>query len=814
MKLSWNWLNEFIDLSHHSVDEIAELLTMKTCEVERSFPFLPHLKDVLVAEVSNIKKHPNADKLRICDVIAGKKKYTIVTGANNVIAKQKYPLVVPGSILPDGRKIHKTNLRGIDSHGMLCSTQEIGLEDFIFSEKDALSMQLLEIPNDLKTGHDLLGALKLKDFILEIDNKSITHRPDLWGHFGFAREISAILRKPLKWDISKILQKKPKGNSKDLIPVEILGEAALSYCFAILEGVEAKISPIELQARLICIGMKPINNMVDISNYVMLELGQPNHAFDRNCIRNKINISLSKKGEKIMTLDSKEYTIPEGIVLIKDGQKPIALGGVIGGKGTEINENTKSIFLESATFHRGHIRKAVNKLGIRTESSQRFEKGLCPSLNKFAIHRFIELLKKSCPDLKTIHIGTQRKEKIKSNVIHTKISYLKGRLDFLISAKEIIDIFTSLGMKCDLKEDNIKVRVPDYRSYFDLEIADDLVEELGRMLGYKNANPKPLSVYCKTPSQPYKNRQKKHFIRKLFSYTYHFTEVYNYCFHSHEDIQRDTRYSKNAIEIKNPIHSDLKFMRISPAIGLLKNIAANKKKYKEMRLYEMERIFIPVSKNKREIPLEKKFFSGVLISMESSERVLYHLSSILNNSLVRLGLAYHEQKWDMHQDDLFHPGRCGIVTRKKDDILLYKWGEIHPRLTKSISIDGRVYYFEALLGNLFKIDTNNTFYKPVPKYPSADFEFTIIADNETPFKKIIDAIGESNFANNISKDETHLEDIRYIGSYQGEPIPFSKKAISIQATWRNHKRTIEHTEFKKLQDAIIHKLRNAGFPLR
>ncbi len=815
MKISIDWLNDYIDLTKHSAEEIAELLTMKTCEVEKVEPFMAHLDDIVVGHVESVVRHPDADKLVICKVNNGSEELQIVTGAPNVVEGKKYPLAQIGVTLPGGMTMKKVKLRGKESFGMLCSSQELELEDFeLGSEFSSHEKGLLTLPDNLKTGQRLSEVLPVTDTLLDIDNKSITHRPDLWGHFGFARELAAVLGQPLKTDFADSKFKSTAKVDEEMKPpaIEIENEAALNYSGAQLENVKIVPSGIKLQARLLAAGMRPINNVVDVSNYVMLELGQPNHAFDRNTLGNKIVINYSKNGETIKTLDEKEHKLPGQIVLIRNEKEPIALGGVMGGFDTEVTEGTQKLFLESATFHRSDIRRAVSKLGVRTEASQRFEKGQTPANAEVAIHRFATLLNETCPDLKMGEINSEFAEKPLKNKIVTTFSYLRERLGNIeISNKEILDIFTSLQMQCNEKEDELTVTVPTYRSYFDLTMADDLVEELGRMIGYQQITTEPVLVSCEVPQYKNHKRELEHRLRALLSTGYNFTEVYNYAFHSERDIKNDTRFAKKAVEMANAIHQDQAFLRISPLPGLLHNIQAYHREYSSLRTYEIERLFL--EKGKDELPEQPWFVAGALVDQRPADEMMALLSTMLADLAIRLGFDASDLEWhNLEGENIFHPGRAGLIKLRvgKNSIDLIKWGQVHPRLTDEADL-GEVFYFETLLDTLLEATSHQKAYRPVVRYPGSDFEVTVLLDRLQPFADVINAVGRPKKGNG---NDSYLESLEHVMTYTGEQIAADKKAVSIRVKWRNNSRTLESEEIKNLQNGLIKRLEKANMPLR
>ena len=810
MKISFNWLKEFINLNEHSPYEIAELLTMKTCEVEKVHLFLENLKDVYVAKVDKVEKHPNADRLKICRLHFKRRPVTIVTGANNIESGSKYPMVLDGAVLPNGVKVKKSKLRGVESEGMLCSQEEIGMQEFIL-EYQKPSHDLLTLPDTYMEGESLKKIFPFSDLILNIDNKSLTHRPDLWGHLGFARELSVILKRPLLKDIPS--RKNFNGSireCKDSMKINIQGGAALAYSGVIFEDIQTRSSPLKMQARLISVGMKPHNNLIDISNYVMLEIGQPNHAFDKSLLSNKIMISFSREGEQIKTLDNENRKLPSGIVLIRDEERPVAVGGIIGGANSEIKPDSKTIFLESASFHRKYIRKAVSALGLRTQASQRFEKGLDPALTESAIYRYAELLKESCPDLSMGSVHTIQTEPILENEIKTTIEYIRERLGNIeIGRDDIIQTLKSLNMRCKKNGEYLLVNVPSYRSYFDIQVEEDLVEEIGRICGYDQIKAEAIHQPCKVPAHPNKKRELEHQLREIFSNTFQFTEVYNYSFHTSDEIHLDQRYSDLAIPLKNPPHQELKYLRVSPLPGILSSIRKNQKRNEDIKLYEIERIFLP---KKNTLPLEAPFIAGAIYSQEDAGSILEFLNSILGDSLSRLGLPHERIRFTFIDDPVFHPGRTGAIQTIGSKKILYKWGELHPWLLKEAEIYSRIFYFEAFLDILSAATKNQPCYSFVPKYPSSSFELTILTENKTTFEEIKQILDQKSSKKNTSK--TSIEKIECLGHYKGGSIADDKKAVSLRLVWRNPDRTIEHDELKNLQDSLVATLNKAGYPLR
>lgn len=832
MNLSFNWLNDYIDLSQYGAQKTGDLLTMKTCEVEKVYEFFGYLDDYLVAEVKEVKPHPDADKLVVCRVYDGTEEIQIVTGAPNVVAGKKYPVAKIGVTLPgpDGITMKKAKLRGLESYGMLCSAKELLLEDLLSDEEKSMAEKgIMTLPDAFSTGASLRKEMGLDDVIIEIDNKSITHRPDLWSHYGFARELSALTGLPLRFNPLESEFKVDNHTDEKLKPVKVSIEekSAGGYCSAMLDGIEIKPSSNKMKNRLLAAGMRPINNVVDVSNYVMLELGQPNHAFDRSQIHGDIVISRSKKDEKIITLDSKEYVLPEGLVLIRDGERPVALGGVMGGENTEVTAGTTSLFLESATFHRADIRKAVSETGIRTEASQRFEKGQDPSKAPAAIRRFAVLLKETCENLTMGEVNEFYDEPIKENIITTTTTYLRTRLgNVKIEDKKIKEILENLGMQCTISQETLTVTVPSWRSYFDITIPEDLVEELGRVIGYATITQEPLYVPCRVPAFKNSMRDLEHYLRQIMSSRYAFSEVYNYAFVSEKEFEIDKRFAEKPVKMANAINSDLPYMRISPLPGLLKNIKDNYRRSDELRFFEIERVFLPPNQSKIKgepasdnLPIEKYFIAGVIAGTKKDETYLEVISAVTKNILARNNFDPYKIKTTRLTGEngrVFHPGRAAQIeffeARSNDTKPLLRWGQVHPQITDKLDIDRSVFYFEAWLEDILE-NSHDTSYQIVSKVPAADYEVTVVVPRKTDFATLVETIGFVQQAK-PGVDKTVIEQIKHISTYTGDPIPQDQKAVSLQVVLKNHTRTIDHEELRKSLEKTIKNLEKAGYELR
>lgn len=811
MKLSYNWLNEFVDLSGTTPAELANLLTMKTCEVEGFEPFMDHMAKIPVALIEELTKHPDADKLKICKVNTGKETVQIVTGAANVELGKKFPAALVGVKLPDGREMTKAKLRGVESFGMLCSGGELGITalDYAPAKVDGL----MPLPDDWKVGAPLSDYFGAPDVILDIDNKSITHRPDLWCHFGFAREIAALLGKPLKKNGEDATFKTHPATA--LPKIEIEGRAAITYCGAELSGFKVQASPLARQLRLLSVGQKPINNIVDISNYVLFEIGQPNHAFDREKISSLVKVSYSKSKEKIALLDGSTHELPEGLVVIRDGEKPAALAGVMGGAGSETTAQTAKLFLESATFHRSDIRAAVAKTGIRSDSSQRFEKAQNPGKAKAAIYRFASLLAEEQASVTLSEIAeVSTEDYTKTQPIIVTNAFIDQKLGHIASRPDSnAAILKRLGFAVEDKGETLVVTPPAWRKWYDITIAEDLVEEIGRFIGYKEITIEPSLVACETPRAHNRLRELEHQLRDLCASRLQLNEVLSYAFQGEQDLKADEFFCSagDAMKMKNSLHADLGFMRTSPLPGILRALHGNYREHKNVRLFEIEKIFLP-SKAANLARHESYFISGALTSEAADSDAAAQVAGMIGEILFTCGVLRHDQVFTNDAHGIFHPGRSGSAGTK--DKKIFRFGEIHPKLLAAFGIKDRVWYFDALLENLLGLKAEAPTYRPPFSHPAVDFDLTLVMPQRAEFSALKAAAGVVQPLVRRDLDKTVMVSFDHVSTFTGGNLKEGEKAVSVRATWRNPVRTLASDEIKKLQDGLIQKMQKAGFALR
>jgi len=576
MYLSLNWLKDFVDIPRSiTAKELGVRLTMHTVEIESVEKQADKFANIVVGKILEIKKHPNADRLQLVKVDIKDRKLDIVCGAPNIKIGQMIPIALVGAILPNGMEIKETEVRGVKSCGMLCAEDELGLGE------DHSGILILD--KKAKIGQNLAQYLGLKDIIFEVDNKSITHRPDLWSHHGIAREISAFLS--AKFKEYKLNEKLFKGADDVKISVKVEDfELCPRYMAITIDGVKIEDSPQWMQERLIAVGMRPINNIVDITNYVILELGQPLHAFDKNLV-DKIIVRREKNNEVMETLDGEKRKLDKEVLVIADSQKPIAIDGVMGGTNSEINNETSSLIIESANFNFISIRKTSQKLGLRTESSIRFEKALDPNLCGLAIARTVELVKKLCPKAKIVSdLVDEKKFKLNQGPIKLDLEWLNERIGPSFApagaeamagkkategkAEKTIKILESLGFSVEQNGSELKVTVPTWRATRDISIPEDLVEEIARIYGYDNLTPTMPRVAMEAPEINQEKTLERR-IKNILSADAGLTEIYNYSFVGKEQLEKLGIDFSDYVRLANPIASHQTMLRQNLAPNLI-----------------------------------------------------------------------------------------------------------------------------------------------------------------------------------------------------------------------------------------------------
>lgn len=794
MNLSMKWLKEFVDIGTISPRDFAEAMTMSGSKVECWELEGGKVENIVVGQVLEIEKHPDADKLVVCQVDLGEKKVQIVTAATNLKVGDYVPVCKDNSHLYDGTKIKKGKLRGVVSEGMFCSVAELGVtvHDFPYAVSDGIFV--LQNDPDLKTelGMDIKEAIGLNDTKVEFEITS--NRPDCFSVIGLAREAAATFDKPLKLHTPVI--KSTGKSSEGMLKVEIHNpELCPLYSARIIENVRVKPSPLWLRERLRAMGVRPINNIVDITNYVMLEYGQPMHAFDLRFIKDaKINVRTAKEGEKITTLDGVERKLGTSNLVIADAEKPVAIAGVMGGEYSGITDDTTTIVFESANFSGASVRLTAKEHGMRTDSSARYEKGLDPNNCLKALDRACELVQ--LLDAGDVLDGTVIDNRSNNQPVRIKFNpdWINAFLNTELSVDEMKAILKKI--ECEIEDDEIVV--PTFRP--DLRHKADIAEEIARFYGY---NVIPSTAIKGGAQGKYSTRQKFDMTITDAMIALGASEIMTYSFISpkyyNKVMMPENHPLRNSVVISNPLGEDTSVMRTTALPSMLETLARNYNNRNESAyLFEIAKEYIPTTPDK--LPIEK----NVLTAGFYGDGVdFFKVKGVAEQVLKRAGVYDYDIKADSEQFG-YHPGRCAVLTVKGEQFGVI--GEMHPKTAENYGIGTRVYCFSLNVDTMFEYAQLEKHYTPLPKYPAVTRDLALICNQDIP---VLDL--EKTIAGAVGKN---LESIKLFDVYQGKQIQSGMKSVAFSLTLRSAEGTLTDEQAASAVNKAIKALEKVGATLR
>ena len=798
MKASVEWLREYSDIDV-SCEELGDILTMTGSKVEEIDQKGNDIKNVVVGKILEIKKHPNADKLVVTKVDIGNETLQIVTGAKNIKENDIVPIAKDGAELPGGKKIVKSPLRGIDSCGMMCSVGELGLDikDYPNQIEDGIMILPKSYEKDL--GKDIVDVLNLREEV--IDFEITPNRPDCLSIEGLGRETAASLGKTFKNPRKNLDELKIEDkNEIEGIKVDITApDLCYRYIARVVKNVKIGPSPEWMVRRLKACGVRSINNIVDITNYVMLELGQPMHAFDINSIEGKhITVRRAKNGEKITTLDEVERTLDENDLVIADEKKPVAIAGVMGGLNSEIEETTKTVVFESAMFYGGNVRKTAKKVGLRTESSSRFEKGLSSENTLRAINRaveLVELLGAGEPVDGKIDVYPTKQ---KINKIKLDVDRINSLLGTNISKEEMIDILE----KIDIKVENDFAIAPYFR--MDLEFVADIAEEIARFYGYDKLDTTLIkaatTLGVRTKEQKIEKKIEDVLVNNGLS------EIYTYGFVGEKDLEKSKirkELIENAITITNPLSDEYKLMRPTTIPSMMQILALNNnRKNQNVKLFDISRNYRNVNGEveKGEVPLQENILT---IGMYGDDVDFYTLKGLIENVLEVSNVnSYDIQKET--QNESYHPGRCANIKVGIDVIATI--GEVHPEVLMNYDINKKCYLAEVNITKIVKYSKQNKKYHEVPKFPAVERDIAIIVDEGIEVGEIEKTIIRK--ARKLLKGKKSLEELKLFDIYRDEKIGENKRSVAYSLVFRDLSKSLSDDEINPVMEEITKELEN------
>ncbi len=826
MLISLNWLKDFIDIpSNITAQKLAEDLTVHVVEVEEVINQAKQYENIVIGKIESVKKHPGADRLKLCMVDIGKgEPAQIVCGGLNVRKNMKCAVALPGAKVRwhgkgDLIELEEIKIRGEKSFGMICAANEIGLTD----EHPADEPYVMDLNVDSEPGTSLAMALGLDDIIIDIDNKSLTNRPDLWGHVGIAREIATLYGVSLKEPEVKQnnYEKKPSNaNVKVNIESEQLCRRFMSVR---IDGVKVAESLPNIQKRLTAVGMRPINNIVDISNYVMLELGQPNHIFDaKKLMPNGENdgdvdivVRNARDDETITTLDGSERKLDSSMLIIANKSKPLAIAGVMGGEDSEIDSDTTSIVIEVANFDPVSVRTTSNKLGLRTEASARFEKGLDPNLTEIAIERILDLLRSHFPKAKIGNITDVGDREQSQTVIETSVEFIKERLGSEVDLSQIESILKSLGFQVSVADGSqsgdlkLTVTVPTMRATGDISIPEDIVEEVARHIGYHSIKPTLPLIDTKGGDQTNRDINLERKVKRFLSLGAGFQEVENSAF---DDVRMANLIGidekTDEVEIINPLSSDQQYLRSHLLPRLLGNVKDNLRYRNEFSIFEIGRVFKPADSSKFSarkgsdimLPEQPRRLSAVMVSRNKDSRQLFFdMKGIVEGLFNDIGIdisfvAQNAHAW------LCDSAELGIVENMTgDEKNRGEIGLLSASVVSSLKLDASVvvfYYDYELMANLPRVKTQ---YREIPTLPPVTRDIAVVVPRNVTYKSMEEVLKQQSGL---------LESYELFDLYEGSQIGSGNRSLAWHLSFRHPERTLTAEEADRELENIVNALKD------
>lgn len=800
MLISKEWLESYVEVNQ-PVNVLAERITRTGIEVDDIIDYTQDIKNLVVGYVISKTSHPDADKLNICTVDIGEEEpVQIVCGAPNVDAGQTVIVAKVGGRLPGGIKIKKAKLRGQQSAGMICSLQEIGIASNLVPKQ--FEDGIFVFPEAVEPGTDALSALYLNDQVMEFD--LTPNRADALSMIGTAYETAALYNTSMA---------KPQTATKDTdesihdsmsVTIENPDKTPY-YSVRGVKNVTIAPSPIWMQTRLIKAGIRPINNVVDISNYVLLEYGQPLHMFDKDQIgSDQIVVRQAQENETMTTLDDQQRSLVSSDIVITNGQKPVALGGVMGGDFSEVTPNTTNVLVEGAIFDPVSIRHTSRRLNLRSESSSRFEKGIATEFVNEAVDRACYLLETYAGG--TVLNGRASQGDLGEFItpINITVDKVNNTIGFDLSADDIINIFVQLGFKTENNSDTLTVHVPSRRK--DITIQEDLIEEIARIYGYDEI-PSTLPVFDTVTSGKLTDRQAKTRIVKGSLEGVGLSEAINYSLINKERARQFTLVDRDTTELLMPMSEAHSTLRQSLIPHLIDAVSYNvARKNKDVRLFELGRVFFDNGKGK--LPDEVEYLSGILTGdyvtndwQNKKEEIDFFIAKgVVDRIAETLDITFDYANGEVEG---MHPGRTAMIYLN-DEVVGFV-GELHPTVEQSYDLN-RTYVFELNYEKLMAVKVGYINYEPIPRFPGAARDIALLINRETPSAELIQTIKQHG--GNI------LQDTQVFDVYEGEHVAEDEKSVAIRLYYLDTEETLTDDKVNAVHDDILEALQNNGATIR
>lgn len=793
MFISMNWISEFTDLSGINLKDLIGRFTLSTAEVEDIYEYGKNIKDVVVGKIIEINDHPNSKKLHLVKVDIGTEIVDCVCGAPNVYVGAIVPFAKLGGQVGD-LEIKEAKIAGEISHGMCCSEKELGISE------DHSGLMMLD--DQYPLGTDIKTFMQLDDTIFEVDNKSLTNRPDLWGHYGIAREISVLTGRTLK-----PLDVVNTAVYKDLPAIEVKVEnvdKTYRYSCIAISNIKEKKSPVNMKIRLTYCGMRPINLLADLTNYLMMELGQPMHAFD-NAKVNNIRVKTYPEPVDFLTLDGTMRKVDTDTLLICDEKEPVAIAGIMGGELSEITNDTDSVLLESANFDGVSVRKSASRLGLRTEASARYEKIIDPELTVPAIERFVKLLSDIDPGVKVTSSLTDCYVKHYDTI---KIDFDKAYVDKYtgidISCDQIEKTLTALGFDVAHNADTFRLVVPSWRATKDVTIKADIIEEITRIYGYDNFDISSTKSYL-TPVRHSVERDNEYHMKQLLTERYAMSEVHSYIWYESKTNKELGIVTEPNIRVINSVTAENDTIRSTMVPSLLGFVARNVDNYPEMGMYEIGRVADGLKPDG--LCNERKRLCFVTASKKLSDKEVYFKCKEIIEQLVaaiKNTTPTFKVKEELSKYNYVHPVNSAAILIKGEEIGFFS--VLNPKVKNKIDKKLNVAFAEIDLENLEKSAAEELRYTEISKYPGVSYDLSLLADRALRYEELSAYIREYQ--------SQYLQSFRLIDVFEDEKLLPGKKSVTVRFEFGSMDRTLEGQEIQSMIDDLLQVLAVKGLEIR
>ena len=802
MKVSLNWIRDYVQLpADADLKKLAYDLTMSTVEVEDTIELAKQFDHMVVGVINTIEQHPNADKLRVCMTDIGGRVESIVCGGSNLREGMKVAVALPGSVCRwhgEGEpvEIKKSKLRGVDSYGMICGAVEIGLADLFPTNEEAHILDLSDF--DAPAGTPLADALDLNDIILEIDNKSMTNRPDLWGHYGIAREIAALYDLPMKE--FPHFDRNVENTSGFHVTVED-AERCPRMTGTQIENVCVKPAPYWMQVRIWKTGMRPINALVDITNYVMLATGQPSHAYDSDHIAGHIIVRRAKTGETLTLLNGKELPLSTDDLTIADDAGIVGLAGVMGGAKDSILPTTSKVILEIANFQAAGIRRTALRYDNRTEASARYEKAIDPERCDQALDLSMQLLGQLYPEMKVTGLVDEYPQHLKQAEIDVPLSWLERRLGKRLPPEEIRHKMELLGYGISFSGDNMHVVVPTWRSTGDVSIQADIMEEVARMYGYENFEAEPITTtFDGAINQLDKDLERR--IKEYLAIRCGMQEIFTYPWMEEAYVNAVLQSTDGILSLSTPPSPAERFVRSSLLPNLCKAVVKNERYFDEFSIFETAQVFRDENYTspydpREKLPSQRKNVAGAFVTTDKDITALFRKAKGVVEMMARYvhmeTLTFRQTEKPVWADNVVWLNICRGEEKVGDLALLSK------KVSMACGIKNlNVMLFQLDQDSLVPLKSRTNTFTHMAEYPMTDYDISLLLDGSVQWKDVLQTVG------GIKSELLH--GASFVDEYRGKQVPAGKKSLTLRLSIGSKEKTLTSSEIEEVASNVLNKI--------